>query len=82
METKLTLRLNKRVIDRAKDYAHRHDVSLSKMIESYLDSVTEDKSGSSIEITPLVKSLSGVVQLDPDYDYKKEYSKFLADKYK
>lgn len=82
METKLTLRLNKRVIDRAKDYAHRHDVSLSKMIESYLDSVTEEKSRYSIEITPLVKSLSGVIQLDSDSDYKKDYSKFLADKYK
>jgi hypothetical protein len=52
------------------------------MIESYLDSVTEDKSRYSIEITPLVKSLSGVVQLDPDFDFKKDYSKFLADKYK
>jgi len=82
METKLTLRLNKRVIDRAKDYAHLHEVSLSKMIESYLDSVTEDKSGKSVEITPLVKSLSGIAKLNPDFDFKKEYTKFLTEKYK
>ena len=82
METKLTLRLNKRVIDRAKDYAHLHDISLSKMVESYLDSVTEDKSAMSADITPLVKSLSGVIQLNPDQDYKKDYAKFLTEKYK
>ncbi len=82
METKLTLRLNKRVIDRAKEYAHRHDVSLSKMIESYLDSVTEDKSAVTADITPIVKSLSGVINLNPDYDYKKDYAKFLTGKYK
>ena len=82
METKLTLRLNKRVIDRAKDYAHLHEVSLSKMIESYLDSVTEDKSGKSVEITPFVKSLSGIAKQNPSFDFKKEYTKFLTEKYK
>lgn len=82
METKLTLRLNKRVIDQAKDYAHLHDVSLSKMIESYLESITEQKSTTPAEITPLVKSLSGVIQLDSEYDYKKDYAEFLTAKYK
>jgi len=37
METKLTLRLNDNVIKRAKVYARSHKISLSKMIESYLD---------------------------------------------
>lgn len=36
----------------------------------------------SIEITPLVKSLSGVATLDKDIDFKKEYANYLADKYK
>ena len=43
MGTKLTLRLNDNVIERAKIYARNHKVSLSKMIESYLDSVTKPK---------------------------------------
>ena len=38
MDTKLTLRLNDNVIERAKIYARNHKISLSKMIESYLDS--------------------------------------------
>ena len=81
METKLTLRLNDNVISRAKDYAQSHKISLSKLIESYLDSVTKQKS-EDIEITPLVKSLSGVIKLPADFDYKKEYSDHLTEKYK
>jgi len=81
METKLTLRLDKKVIVRAKDYAQNHKISLSKMVESYLDSLTKKKS-EGIEITPLVESLSGVVNLPKDFDYKKEYTDFLTEKYK
>jgi len=62
METKLTIRLKESVIKRAKIYARSHKISLSKMIESYLDSITKDKK-MEIEITPLVKSLSGVIDL-------------------
>lgn len=81
METKLTLRLNKRVIDRAKDYAHVHNISLSKMIESYLESITKQKTAAT-DISPLVESLSGVIQLDENFDHKKEYSNYLTEKYK
>ena len=81
METKLTLRLNDNVIERAKNYAHSHKISLSRMIESYLDSLTKQET-SEIEITPLVKSLSGVIELPADFDYKKEYSEYLLEKYK
>ena len=81
METKLTLRLNRNVIQKAKNYAQNHKVSLSKIIESYLDSLTKQKTGE-IEITPLVESLSGVIELPKEYDYKKEYSDYLNKKYK
>jgi hypothetical protein len=81
METKLTLRLDKKVIISAKDYAQHHKISLSKMVESYLDSMTKQKS-KDIEITPLVESLSGVVKLPKDFDYKKEYADYLSEKYK
>jgi hypothetical protein len=52
------------------------------MIESYLDSVTEEAVSNSAEITPLVKSLSGVIHLDKEYDDKKNYANFLSEKYK
>ena len=83
METKLTLRLNDTVIERAKIYAKTQKISLSKMIESYLDSLTREKdSDNKISITPLVESLSGVIDLPSDYDYKEEYSDYLNRKYK
>jgi len=83
METKLTLRLNDRVIERAKIYASKQKISLSKMIESYLDSLTREiENKDKVSITPLVKSLSGVIDLPSDFDYKKEYGDYLIEKYK
>jgi hypothetical protein len=81
METKLTIRLKKRVIERAKDYAASHKISLSKMVESYLESITETKKDEH-EITPLVESLSGVIHLSDDFDLKQDYSNYLTEKYK
>jgi hypothetical protein len=80
MNTKLTIKLDDDVITRAKSYAKHRKTSLSKMIESYLDSVTRPNSRK-IEITPLVKSLSGVITLPDDYDYKKDYTDYLTRKY-
>ncbi|NBG65496.1 DUF6364 family protein [Acidiluteibacter ferrifornacis] len=84
METKLTLRLNENVIERAKEYARNHKISLSKMIEFYLDSITQqkEKGEEKSSITPLVESLSGVIDLPNDFDYKKDYRDYLEKKYK
>ena len=83
METKLTLRLNDNVIERAKIYAKNQRISLSKMIESYLDSLTREKdSTEKIQITPLVESLSGVIDQSDSLDYKNDYSDYLSEKYK
>jgi hypothetical protein len=83
MDTKLTLRLNDSVIEKAKIYARNHDISLSKMVEAYLDSITKQKEEDTItSITPLVESLSGVIELPAEFDYKKEYRNYLAKKYK
>lgn len=80
MDTKLTIKLDSDVIARAKRYAHHRKTSLSRLIESYLDSLTKNESDD-IEITPLVKSLSGVIKLADDYDYKKDRIEFLIRKY-
>ena len=83
METKLTLRLNDNVIERAKIYARSHKISLSKMIETYLDSITkQNEKEKKFSITLLVESLSGVIDLPADFDYKKEYRDYLEEKYK
>jgi hypothetical protein len=82
MDKKLTLSLNQRVIAKAKKYAKLHQTSLSKMIEAYFDSLTtEGEDDFSINITPLVESLCGVIELPKDFDYKKERGMYLSEKH-
>ena len=79
MDSKLTLKLNESVIERAKLYAKENNVSLSRMIESYLQAITL-KNKNRIKISPLVKSLTGVIELEKT-DYRKDYTDFLSQKY-
>ena len=81
MDKKLTLSLDGRVIESAKTYAKSNNISLSKLIESYLSSLTTQKKSES-NITPLVASLSGLITLDEDFDIKESYSEYLIEKYK
>ena len=67
MDTKLTLKLDKEIINRAKLYAESKKISLSKLIESYLQLLTKENSNTE-EISPLVESLSGVIKLPKNYD--------------
>ncbi len=82
MDAKLTLKLNQSVIEKAKYYAKAKKTSVSKLIENYLQSITENSSNNKQDITPLVKSLSGIIKLPKNYDLKKEYADFLTKKYK
>ncbi len=81
MDTKLTLKLDKEIINRAKLYAESKKISLSKLIESYLQVLTKESS-SKENITPLVESLSGVIELPNNYDDKVDYTDYLTKKYK
>jgi len=80
MDAKLTLSLDKKTIEQAKKYARRKNTSLSRLIENFLAKVTAtDKEN--IEISPLVKSLSGVIKVK-NTDHRKGYTDYLAEKYK
>lgn len=81
MDTKLTLKLDEGIIEKAKEYAKARKTSLSVLIENYLQKITNDKKDSK-KITPLVKSLSGIIDLPKDYNSKKDYTDFLINKYK
>ncbi len=82
MTTKLTLNINKRTIERAKKLASERKTSLSKMVENYLNIISEDKKEDDIVITPLVRSLIGAAKLPENFDYKREYTDSLIKKYK
>ena len=81
MDKKLTLSLNESIIETAKGYAKANNISLSKLIESYLGSLTKEEK-KKMEISPLVKSLSGVISVDKNYDPKDDYAQYLIEKYK
>lgn len=82
MDTKLTLSLNKSIIEQAKVYAKSNDISLSRLIESYLKSLTTEKDTNDFEISPFVKSISTGIKIPADINYKKEYTDHLMQKHK
>ena len=81
MNTKLTLTIEQKIIAKAKKYARQKGRSLSDIIENYLKVIIKEESDSTIEITPLTKSLRGSFKAPADFDYKKELSKGLSKKY-
>ena len=81
MDAKLTLKLNKKVIERAKKYAKNSKQSLSRMVENYFIYITDDSDSPDIEISPNMHELSGIIKLDKDFNLKEEYHKHLLEKY-
>lgn len=73
---KLTLRLNKRLIEQAKQYAAEHDISVSELVETFFLHLDQEEE---VDHTPLVKQLSGILQ--PDIEVKEEYGRYLEEKY-
>ena len=81
MDAKLTLKLDQDIVAEAKKYAKDKNLSLSKLVENYLHQITKQKIVKE-EISPLVKSLSGILKLEEQADYKKDYTSYLSKKYK
>lgn len=69
MTTKLTLTVEKTIIERAKSYAKKTGRSLSELIESYLENITEENYNS--DLSPKLKKLIGSVKLPEDFDEEK-----------
>ena len=73
MSTKLTVTIEKSVIEKAKQYAKSQGRSLSNLIEEYLKSVSSKNTETKkLKLSPITKSLFGSVKLkDKEIDYKK-----------
>ncbi len=69
MTTKLTLSMNKSIIEKAKRYAKGNNQSLSQIIESYLEKITSQNPelGDSE-----LDAIRGIITLPQDFDLKKE----------
>jgi hypothetical protein len=79
MTTKLTLTVEKSVIERAKLYAKNTGRSLSEIIENYLTTITNE--GTNTELSPKLKKIVGVVSLPSDFDEKEELRSALEKKH-
>jgi hypothetical protein len=84
MNTKLTLRLDDAVIDKAKRYSKRKKTSLSALVEKFFRSLEEPNSEIIYDqqtLSPLVKELSGIYDFDYNYNIKKQKEIRLIKKY-
>jgi hypothetical protein len=79
MVTKLTLTVEKTIIERAKLYAKKTGRSLSELIESYLENLTDESTPS--ELSPKLQNLIGSVPLPEGFDEKKELRSALEKKH-
>lgn len=79
MKTKLTLSLDKNIINEAKKYAKFRHKSVSKMIENYLKNIIDIKEED--ELSPIVNELAGSVK-NININLKDDYSDYLIKKYK
>lgn len=80
MNSKLTLSIEREVIDQAKAYARKTGRSLSDIIENYLKVLTNDIK---IEkLSPKTKKLMGSIKLPNDLDNKREYGEYLSRKHR
>ena len=80
MTTKLTLTVQKAIIEKAKSYAKKTGRSLSGLIESYLEEVVQENNDQE-KVSPRLKKIIGVVKLPADFDEKKELKAYFGKKH-
>jgi hypothetical protein len=75
---KLTLGVDDRVVARAKLYAKRQGVSVSKIVEAYLSSVAASVADvpvtSATKATPLLRSVRGILKSADIAEYRRHLS--------
>jgi len=78
--TKLTLSVEKRVVQKAKQYARTHKKSLSQIVTNYLDYISS-QSAELPEIDSEVLEASGHIPLEKIPNLKEPKYRYLKDKY-
>ena len=82
MNTKLTLTIEKDIIEEAKLYAKDKGQSLSDIVENYFKLLTKDKRKiKPNQLSPRISRLRGIIKVDKDFDYKKVLAEELSKKY-
>jgi hypothetical protein len=71
MDATLTLKLNQETIESGKKYAANKKLSLSRIVEVYLQSLTAERELDEIQISPFVRSMSTGKSVPADIDLGK-----------
>jgi formiminotetrahydrofolate cyclodeaminase len=79
MTTKLTLTVEKSIIEKAKYYAKNTGRSLSELIENYLETVTQESAKENL--SPRLTKIVGAVKLPKNFDERKELRNYLENKH-
>ncbi len=81
MTTKLTLSVDKDLIEKAKRYAQERNRSLSQIVTHYLEALTEEEKGQ-LEIDPEIQELADEIPVEalPADEADAKY-RYLKDKY-
>ena len=79
VQTKLTLRLEDTLIQRAKSYSKESGKSLSQLVAGFFRALTEEDVDRPAELTPIVRSLKGSLR-GAEVD-EEDYRRHLDDKY-
>jgi antitoxin component of RelBE/YafQ-DinJ toxin-antitoxin module len=79
MNSKLTLKLDKNILKKAKEYASLRNLSLSKLVEVYFQKLII-KEEFKQKLSPRVRKLSGILK-GKDLNYKSELEDSLRRKY-
>lgn len=78
MQTKLTLRLEKNLINQAKKYAASEGKSISKIVADYFSLLVQQNQTIDSELPPITRSLIGILSSSID---ESDYHQYLEEKY-
>ncbi|MEQ8469616.1 MAG: DUF6364 family protein [Marinoscillum sp.] len=83
MKSKLTLVIEKDIIEKAKEFATGKHQSLSEIVENYFAYLTSQSAElrKSTLVSPRVTKLRGVAKTDKDFDHKKVLEEEIQLKY-
>lgn len=81
MNTKLTLTIEQTLIEKAKNYAKGRGRSLSDIVENYFKAIVKDNETVEEIKTPIASSLRGSFKMPKEFNYKKELTDRLTEKY-
>lgn len=82
MNSKLTLTIEKEVIEIAKEYAKEKGQSLSEMVENYFKFITVNREKiMEKQLSVKVIKLRGIIKTDNKFDYKQILTEELSKKY-